>query len=295
MSDWNVTPYPTMEFTTNIAKKGCVVDCAFCPQRTLEKSYQDDIRILTLDNFKRALDKLPPEVRVTFAGFTEPFLNKHCTDMIEYAASQGRRIGVFTTGVGIKPEDVYRLKDIQYDDGPNASFCLHLPDEERIAKHPLNKTFMKTMEAFAEYRNHFNSFYTMCMGLQIHHSITHLFDWASVPNFWNRAGNLSRELIVKPELQKVWNRVLISPNRTRAQTCGCVEKLYHNVMLPNGDVSLCCMDYGLEYILGNLFEQEYAEIMPPDQACFTMCQRCENGVDPTTEHVIKWVEKGKYQ
>jgi len=48
---WQHWPAPTLEITTIIPEKGCVVDCAFCPQRVLESVYKDT-RILTLDNFK---------------------------------------------------------------------------------------------------------------------------------------------------------------------------------------------------------------------------------------------------
>jgi hypothetical protein len=51
-------------------------------------------------------------------------------------------------------------------------------------------------------------------------------------------------------------------------------------MLPNGDVSLCCMDYGLENILGNLFTQSYEEILPEPYHTFRICTFCENGVNP---------------
>jgi len=30
------------------------------------------------------------------------------------------------------------------------------------------------------------------------------------------------------------------------------DRIFRNVLLPNGDVVLCCMDYGLDHILGNL-------------------------------------------
>ena len=63
-------------------------------------------------------------------------------------------------------------------------------------------------------------------------------------------------------------------------SCGCDETLYHNVVLPNGDVSLCCMDYGLKHILGNLYTQEYNDIIPEPLSCFTLCSSCENGIKP---------------
>ena len=35
------------------------------------------------------------------------------------------------------------------------------------------------------------------------------------------------------------------------------NSLKHNVLIPNGDVHLCCMDYGLESNGGNLLENDY--------------------------------------
>ncbi len=276
---WDMTPWPTMEFTTSIPKKGCVVDCVFCPQRILERSYIDEERYLTLDNFKRAVDKLPKNVRVTFAGFTEPWLNKDCTDMLLYAHEKGHPIAVFTTGIGMKVEDVYRIKDIPYDLGPNGRFVLHLPDNERKAKHPITKNYIEVLEAFKEVHHEINGFYTMAMGT-VHNDVKHLFSEAVVPAFWSRAGNLVGEAMLKPELLNIQNEFKTIYHGEEPRTCGCDEHLYHNIMLPNGDVSLCCMDYSLKFIIGNLFEQSYEEIAPKPQSCFDMCRFCENGVKP---------------
>jgi len=97
---------------------------------------------------------------------------------------------------------------------------------------------------------------------------------------WSRAGNLNREVILKPELLNLTDRFRSIYHGPEPHTCGCEEKLYHNVLLPNGDVSLCCMDYGLEQILGNLFESEYDDIMPKPLSCFDLCNYCENAVKP---------------
>jgi len=37
----------------------------------------------------------------------------------------------------------------------------------------------------------------------------------------------------------------------------CRNNISHNVLLPNGDVVLCCMDYGMKHVLGNLFSSDY--------------------------------------
>lgn len=276
---WEMTPWPTMEFTTSIPKKGCVVDCVFCPQRILERSYIDEERYLTLDNFKRAVDKLPHNVRVTFAGFTEPWLNKDCSDMLLYAHENGHPIAVFTTGIGMKVEDVYKIKNVPYDLGPNGRFVLHLPDNERRAKHPITKNYIEVLEAFKEVHHEIQGFYTMAMGT-VHNDVKHLFPEAVVPAFWSRAGNLVGEAMLKPELLNLQQEYKSIYQGEEPRTCGCDEHLYHNIMLPNGDVSLCCMDYSLKFIIGNLFEQSYEEIAPKPQTCFDMCRFCENGVKP---------------
>jgi MoaA/NifB/PqqE/SkfB family radical SAM enzyme len=112
---------PTMEFTTSIdTKNGCVVDCVFCPQRTLQKSYKGE-RFLSLENFQKAVDKMPEEIRVTFAGFTEPWLNPKTTDMLLYANQKGHPISVFTTGIGmilmiLKELKIFLMQVIQMED-----------------------------------------------------------------------------------------------------------------------------------------------------------------------------------
>ena len=55
---WSVTEFPTLEITTVIPKKGCVVDCVFCPQEILKKSYNDEMWYMSMADFKRAIDKV---------------------------------------------------------------------------------------------------------------------------------------------------------------------------------------------------------------------------------------------
>jgi hypothetical protein len=83
--------------------------------------------------------------------------------------------------------------------------------------------------------------------------------------------------MLKPELQH--QQFLYINHGDKNMTCGCDERLYHNIMLPNGDVSLCCMDYGLEEICGNLFESDYNDVIPDPYEVFKLCRQCENAID----------------
>jgi FkbM family methyltransferase len=291
---WKTTEWPTLEITTSIPKAGCIVDCVFCPQRVLQKVWNsehfttDKERTLTLDNFKLVIDKLPKEVRITMSGFTEPWLNKRCTDMLLYAHEQGHRVSVFTTAVGMSLKDVERIKDIPFCGGPNGGFTLHLPDKEYKAKHPVNKKYIQVCEALKN--ANIQNFTTMAMGT-VHPEVEHLYPDEEVNKYdmWHRAGNLLGEAQLKPEVIEVWDEFK-SILHTSEKTCGCIEGLYHNILLPNGEVSLCCMDYNLEEILGNLFTEEYDDILPPPNFTYDMCMRCENGINPPKETSVKMVE-----
>lgn len=276
---WKNSVLPTMEFTTSIdTKNGCVVDCVFCPQRTLQKSYKGE-RFLSFENFQKVVDKIPEEIRITFAGFTEPWLNPKTTEMLLYAHEKGHPISVFTTGIGMDIDDIEKILHIPYAGNPNGGFVLHLPDQERKAKHPITDRYVKVIEKFGEVHSQIQNFTLMCMGT-VHESVRHVFSEAPNYQMWSRAGNLLGESIIKPELLNRKDEYKSVYHGEKPMTCGCLEKLYHNVMLPNGDVSLCCMDYGLEHILGNLIEQEYEDIIPEDNTCFNLCKFCENAKKP---------------
>ena len=282
---WAVTDYPTLEITTVIPTKGCVVDCVFCPQEILKKSYTDEMRFMTMADFKKAIDKVPNDVRIIFSGFIEPFMNKHCSDMMIYAYEKGHPIAAFTTGIGMTLDDVEKIKHIPFDDGPNSGFTLHLPDKEHLAKHPITKRYISVLKAIKKAK--FSSFYLMSMG-DVHEEVEKLGIWKKedihIPVMWSRAGNLKGEAQMKPELRKVMDRVrdaseYNSENYVEGElTCGCVEDLYHNILLPNGDVSLCCMDYGLKHITGNLYEQSFEDSIPDNNQSFSLCNGCENAI-----------------
>jgi len=67
------------------------------------------------------------------------------------------------------------------------------------------------------------------------------------------------------------------------------NSLHNNVLIPNGDVHLCCMDYGLEAKVGNLLENDYDYLHNGEGMKYItdrmtddsldgdiICRRCEN-------------------
>jgi hypothetical protein len=179
--------------------------------------------------------------------------------------------------------DMERIKHIPFAGNPNGGFVLHLPDNELLAKHPISNKYIEVIEYIGSIRDEIKNFYIMSMG-SVHEKIKHVFDGIQPSEMWSRAGNLRHESILKPELLNLKDKYKTIYHGDKEMTCNCYERLYHNILLPNGDVSLCCMDYGLDHILGNLFTQEYDDILPAPFSTFDLCKFCENAIAPDSPH-----------
>ena len=246
-----------LEITTHI---GCPVDCLDCPQELLRSRYQGD-RDLSLENFKRVIDKIPPGIRIDFSGMCEPFVNPACTDMILYAADKGFPLALYTTLQGSTREDYERLKDIRFE-----VVTIHLPDQEGRSHINVTDEYLELLRLWEcdNYSVHGRLHKRVKPVIKPRNMITFMHD---------RAGNV--------ECRQHYHH---GPDR-RLYCITSGLDMNHNVLLPNGDVLMCCMDYGMTGIFGNLFTQTYDEVLGSDTACAmratlqhgeSICRRCAN-------------------
>ena len=246
-----------MEITSII---GCRVDCYFCPQELIMKEYSlinkiENISygkpvVMSFETFKMCCDKLPKTLVIAFSGYAENFLNPEITDMILYAHQLGHPIRIFSTLVGMKLEDIDKIKHIPFD-----SFLIHLPDTEMFAKIPVNSKYLEVLQKLITSK--IKNLSCMTMG-STHPKIKEILNIKlDASEMQSRAGNLKN---VRNEFEKKLGPLCC--NMTSRENLEDV--LNGNVLLPNGDVSLCCMDYGLQNILGNLLKCNYNELFDND-------------------------------
>lgn len=263
-----------LEITTKI---GCSINCVYCPQKLLMgkyfAGYNKRKSMLSYDDFKTCIDKLPQGTRIDFSGMAEPWLNKACTDMVCYAAEKGFKIAIYTTLVGMNKTDFNRIKDIDFEE-----FVLHVPDDKSNAHIDISQAYIDLLQEVVEYRKDDQPLVT---GFSCHAGI-HPAIAASIPansklitELINRAGNIESDYVVSKE------------NEGEILCVNCGENINHNVLLPDGTIVLCCMDYGMEHVLGNLLEQGYEDILYSEEAkkvrdglkgknnC-TLCRNCTN-------------------
>jgi len=274
----------TMEITTVI---GCKVQCRYCPQTKLVQSYVNKSKSTRMSwgTFKTCIDKIPTDVAIHFSGMAEPWLNPACTDMLLYAAEREHPIAVFTTLVGMKRKDFDQIKHI-----PFTSFILHLPDANGYAKINITPEFLSLLRYVVNFFNHSplqKSFGASCHGLVDPIVLEEIGDKAFDVNnnigvsstMIDRAGNVDL-----PELKHFYHDGAII-----CQLCS--RLMNQNVLLPNGDVILCCMDYGMEYSLGNLLTEDYPSLFKSDtirdlrkamkdDTKDIICRHCSNAIQP---------------
>jgi sulfatase maturation enzyme AslB (radical SAM superfamily) len=250
----------TLEITTMI---GCPLMCTYCPQDELRSAYGDEVKYLSLADFKKIINKLPKDTRLDFSGQAEPWVNPECTDMFQYAMEQGFRAAIFTTLYNWDETTVHRMGELLLKYASQIDiFKIHFPDD---------KGNMRGWKLTPEWEYAYIGIRTIVHAAKInyeamamsdggvHPAIKHL-DGVGVSHSWSiaahdRAGTLATDNVKEQPIQ-------FSPRHTKPVRCSKTKYYNQNVLLPNGEVLLCCMDYKKKHVLGNLLDTDY-------QALFT--------------------------
>lgn len=191
---------------------------------------------MKFETFKQCIDKLPQDVQITFSGMSEPWLNKDMTKMLMYAYKKGfKEFRIYTTGVGMELKDIDTFKKIPFN-----KFVVHLPDADRNAIIPVTKNHKELLLKIKKSKIQNCSYMTMGT---VHPELQEEFGSSVVsPKMISKAGNLKK-------FKKL--------NHKGPIMCNSEFGLQHSMLLPNGDVQLCCMDNAVQYKIGNLLTQSY--------------------------------------
>ena len=232
-----------MEITTNI---GCKNSCSYCPQDKLVSAYKkrSNIYMMGLENFKGYLDKIPSHVNIHFTGMSEPFLNPECVKMILYTHEKKYKIRISTTLIGMRIEDIDTLQKVRFE-----VFAIHLPSVDYESKIQVDESYLEILDKIS--KSSINTSYHI-HGKSAPESITHIVKNIRTSPLITRAGNLEgrgKFLTLACPKTNPWGVPI-----------KCTRELRRNVLLPNGEVLLCCMDYSMQHILGDLSASDYASL-----------------------------------
>lgn len=229
---------------------------------------------MRLEDFKTCLSKIEGGCGFGFAGMVEPFQNRDCAKMIRYAYEQGYKVSLLTTLCGMTDEDLDMIQDVKF-----ANVRLHIPDAEGNSKFVITQQYLELFQKFSR-KIELEGY--SCHG-HIHDAVKSFIDpdLTVHSTMFNRAGNLEDEDL------KSYNhkgRIICGAATTQDMTGMALE------ILPNGAVALCCMDYNLDHILGNIISQDWNEIFEGseyiniekglnDESIPLLCRKCPLAVE----------------
>lgn len=243
---------PKLEIT---AKIGCKIQCKYCPQNVLYRSYFEGnpyrCKEMSMDDYRKCLGHIPKETVITFAGFVEPFLHPYGVEMIKYAYEEGHPVELYTTFVGLTKSQFDMIKHI-----PFREVVLHTPDKKQYATIPITEEYSKILDEALDLKKANGNPFVDSANCQSEPSEEFLkiargrigVESALI----DRAGTLGD------------NDLKHSNYKYGSIVCNRSCKQNHWVLLPDGTVTLCCMDFGLKHQLGNLIDSEYHEIINGD-------------------------------
>ena len=248
-----------LEITTRIR---CPIDCMDCPQKLLRDRYTGR-KVMDFEDYKKAIDKVPPGTRIDFSGMCEPFANERCADMILYAADKGFPLALYTTLQGVTENDWEKLYGVAFE-----VITIHLPDKDGRSHFKITDEYLELLRAW-DCDNY------SCHGEIDDRVLPYLKNRRLITYMHDRAGNVG----CRP------HRSIPEDIPLTCMTSG--KGMNHNVLLPDGTVLMCCMDYGMTGIFGNLFEQSYEEVLNSETACKmratlergeSICRHCTNAM-----------------
>jgi hypothetical protein len=271
---------PVMELTTMI---GCPLMCTFCPQDNLRTNYGDNTKYMQPMDLLAVLAKLPKNTRIDFSGMSEPWANPACTTMLEMVLYMGFKVAIYTTLYGMTDPESVRTVLEQHPDQVEV-IMLHLPDANGNMKGWKNSDEWQKAAAIITNTKVPCGIGAMTMDRNgiVHPDLQ--------PMVGQLAGWVGHTRADSLDTKQVEGQALsITPHNTFSLTCASTPFYDRNVLLPNGDVVLCCMDYNLKHVIGNLLEQTYDEVMQGDKLAeivkmneadgfdkCSICKSCEN-------------------
>ena len=286
---------PTLEITTMI---GCPLMCNFCPQENLRLKYGEDTKYMSLDTFKTAVDKVPPDTRIDFSGMAEAWVNPEATNMLRYALESDHRVAIYTTLYNWTVDTANEVLGQLTTHKPLVdTFSIHFPDEYGN---------MKGWKYTKEWEDVYN---IMTRGVQtagikleamtmsdhgkIHQDLQHLgvqlYNWFG----HDRAGSLNKQQVETDQEIKYIER------HEKPVRCSKTINYDQWVLQPNGDVVICCMDYDLKHVIGNLNRDSYFDLFTGPgmvnllrentKTCFSdksLCKSCTDALPDKLTYLV---------
>jgi uncharacterized Fe-S cluster-containing radical SAM superfamily protein len=241
------------------ATSSCKAMCVYCPQDRFTSAMEGQPRHLSCREFVELLPALAGtrfEV-VSFGGFTEPFDNPEIVELIAIASQQTfvDRIHIYTNGEALTPSIAEALQQVRLG---YADISCHGFDAG---------TYRRTRPFLDAARIRENVLFLLQNRRNIDRltiSVTGPFgspaSLAELETLCSKygAGFERRDLHSRAGLLHIGRESKV----VKSGPFRCAKFDFGKpVLVPGGDLVLCCQDFALEHVIGNLHRQTFEEIL----------------------------------
>ncbi len=252
---------PSLEFTVSPA---CAKLCDYCPQTAYIKNYKskflNEDKVLTIKTLKGIIKNISKGTIIKWTGFTEPLDCKEFDLMANFLYENKYKQQISTTLLGNKNSQNYYLNNL------NQFFenTLHLPDNKNLMKGKFNEEYRDYVEKVIRRLHAQNIKFNIALigddfHLSIKEKIETLVKELKIHDFLIKAKHLNtRASNIDP---KKFNLIQTDKISTESKNFYCsYQRLNQGVLLPNGKVAICCNDYSMEAIIGDLKKEKLDNI-----------------------------------
>ena len=277
----------SLEITTQI---GCAMMCDYCPQTliNIKRNEHDLKRFLELKDFKKILTKIPKNTKIHWTGYSEPLLHKDFPEFVSLANKEGFLQEISTTMHGKKSsqEFIYNTNMFDY-----VSF--HLPDDKNLMKLKVTEEYIENLEKAIRHQSRIlstNSFDIKIIGNAPHNKIKILIQKLINEEVINkRIVNISNFISSRNNSIKQDNKEYQFYSHFKSQRKKklfyCAHKrLNSGVLMPSGEINICCNDYSIGFSIGNLLSNNLEDLQMHNKLLnetdflngnMNVCNKCE--------------------
>lgn len=205
-----------------------------------------------------------------------------------YANENGYKLNLYTTLVGASIQKLQAIQNIPFD-----CVTVHLPWIFSSKKNKIPETYLQLLKEAGRLfvAKNIKFVYAEEIPQNVREALVD-FSLEEL-NLIDRAGNLKGNGIT-------YNK------RGKLGCYSCGDDYSHNVLLPDGRVALCCMDYNLNHVIGDLSKDSYSVIRQSkalsnvkkasiDETMPLICRSCYKAViDPNYKSSLYLKAKYKF-
>ncbi len=277
-----------LEITSTI---GCAMMCEYCPQTLIGSvaKKQNLNRKMSFENFKLYMSNVPVSTQIHWTGYSEPLAHENFEDFVLYLENKGYKQLISTTMFGRRHTEDFMTKFPKF-----ISITFHLPDNKNLMKLKVSDKYIDTLERTIKFQSKHlkNKLHFVVFGDDFHPLIKKLLSKMIEENYIIKENiDLRKHLNSRSETIDVNKLYNTDKSNLKKEELTGKQKIFYcsylrlnqGVLLPDGNVNLCCNDYSVGSIIGSLNNTKLNKIYNQEKIFSedfiygknSVCKKCE--------------------